>query len=108
MQTLVIYYPLSLGSRLADSLSTVGLHGEGFNKAGCLLPSSGYQPALQGRKAEAIEDAQRDVCEILVAQKEKGKSGNPSNLSLQKMELIKHLKQYVSGGYSSINTNLLT
>lgn len=75
LQTLVIYYPLSLGSRLADSLSSVGLHGEGFNKAGCLLPSSGYQLALQGRKAEAVENAQRDVCAILLAQREKGKSG---------------------------------
>lgn len=41
----------------------------------------------------------------LIAKREKYK---PSSLSLQKIKFIKHLRQYVSGNYSLINTNLLT
>lgn len=43
-------------------VSTAGLRGEAFNKAGCLLPSSGYQPALQGRESRGCRRPQRDIC----------------------------------------------
>lgn len=109
LQTLIIHYTLSLGSPSADSFSTMGLCGEAFKKAGCLLPSSGYQPSLQGRESRGLQSTHRGtLAQFFCLRERQGRKYKPNRLSLQKIKFIKHLKQYVSGSYSLINTNLLT